>query len=57
MMQKLVRLKLSPGLLAHVELLELPQHLGAEVSRLQYDLLLGDADSLLGKGLCAGFSN
>jgi len=49
MKRKLVRLKLSPGLLAHIELLELRQHLEAEFSRLQYDFALDDADALLGK--------
>jgi hypothetical protein len=49
MKRKLVRLKLPPKLLAHIELLELRQHLEAEVSRLQYDFSLVDADTLLGK--------
>lgn len=51
MKQNLVRLKFPSKLLAHIELLELRQHLEAEVSKLHYDFALDDADKLLGKGV------
>ena len=49
MKHKLVRLRLPPKLLAHVELLELRQHLDVEVCKLQYDFALDDADTVLSK--------
>lgn len=51
MKQTLVRLKFPSKLLAHIELLELRQHLETEISKLQYEFALDDADKLLGKGI------